>query len=165
MRRRYAPAALLSEIFWQKNKVALLRSKKPATFTSPWMLPASSTVNAVFSIDLVAGYFSVSSQSNSALLKAEYCSRRILCPAPLIYTHRNGSLDFQSFAAFSAVSLDTMPFSEIVGRVGCSIAKLQVVPAPMECPRIIGFSSPSSFINPPAFAKASADKFACPPKL
>jgi hypothetical protein len=66
-------------------------------------------------------YFSVSSQAYSAFLKAVYCSRRMLCPAPLMYTHLNGALDFQSLAAFSAVSLDTMPVSEMMSKVGHSI--------------------------------------------
>lgn len=64
-----------------------------------------------------AGYFSVSSQSYSALLKAAYCSRRMLCPALLMYTHLNGAFDFQILAAFSAVSLDTIPFSAMMSRV------------------------------------------------
>ena len=36
----------------------------------------------------------------------------MLCPAPLMYTHLNGALDFQSLAAFSTVVVDFNPIDQ-----------------------------------------------------
>jgi hypothetical protein len=60
-------------------------------------------------------------KSVTAAMNSSNFSRRILCPAPMIRTQRNGFLLFHSLLAFSATSVVTMPFSAHMRRVGQSI--------------------------------------------